>query len=205
MAEQLRLYQFLPVTHVEGPGLRAGVWVQGCPIHCKGCAVPQTWDFSGGLLVDVATLAARILAVPGLEGVTFAGGEPFAQAEGLAALGKIMQQAHKSVLTFTGYTWKELKNSKSKGYKALLKVTDLLIAGPFEQSRSAKKIYLAGSDNQEYHFLTTRYAYLQKDLPKLPNKVEIHIMTDGSVVINGMMPGENFYKILSDIPEGDAE
>jgi len=192
----LRLYQFLPATRVEGPGLRAGVWVQGCPIHCKGCAVPQTWDFAGGYLMSVEMLAQQILAVPNLEGVTFAGGEPFAQAEALAILGKYLQEQHKSVITFTGYTMQQLEAKKLKAYEDLLQVTDLLIAGPYKEERSANKIYLAGSDNQQYYFLTSRYAYLKDKIRNMPNKVEIHIMEDGRVVVNGMMPGEEFYKLF---------
>ena len=76
---ELRLAQFLPQTRVEGPGLRAAIWVQGCPIHCPGCAVPEYWDFHGGTSIRVEDLANKILSIPNLEGVTFAGGEPFTQ------------------------------------------------------------------------------------------------------------------------------
>ena len=33
---------------VDGPGLRAVLWTQGCAHHCPGCQNPQTWDFNGG-------------------------------------------------------------------------------------------------------------------------------------------------------------
>ena len=36
---------------VDGPGLRAVLWTQGCAHHCKGCQNPQTWDFNGGGIV----------------------------------------------------------------------------------------------------------------------------------------------------------
>jgi len=196
MAENLlRIYQFLPVTRVEGPGIRAGVWVQGCPIHCDGCAVPQTWDFSGGTLMEAEALAERILAVPELEGVTFAGGEPFAQAASLAVLGGILQQHHKSVITFTGYTLRYLEEAAA-GCQRLLEVTDLLIAGPYDKRYNSDKMYLAGSENQQYHFLTSRYAYLQAEIHQRPNKIEIHILPDGRTIVNGMMPGAEFYKLL---------
>ncbi len=32
---------------VDGPGLRAVLWTQGCSHHCPGCQNPQTWDFNG--------------------------------------------------------------------------------------------------------------------------------------------------------------
>jgi anaerobic ribonucleoside-triphosphate reductase activating protein len=82
----LRLNAFLPRTEVEGPGIRAALWVQGCPIQCPGCAVPWTWDEQGGFTVTVDEIATRILASTDIEGVTFLGGEPFMQAKSLAAL-----------------------------------------------------------------------------------------------------------------------
>ncbi|MCL5046225.1 MAG: 4Fe-4S cluster-binding domain-containing protein, partial [Actinobacteria bacterium] len=33
---------------VDGPGLRAVVWAQGCAHCCPGCHNPETWDFAGG-------------------------------------------------------------------------------------------------------------------------------------------------------------
>ena len=36
-----------PITYdsiVDGPGLRAVIWTQGCNHNCKGCHNPQTHD-----------------------------------------------------------------------------------------------------------------------------------------------------------------
>lgn len=73
----LRVHRFLPFTRAEGPGNRACVWVQGCPIRCPGCFNPGTWPTGGGEEVAVEDLADRILDVKDIEGVTFLGGEPF--------------------------------------------------------------------------------------------------------------------------------
>lgn len=32
----------------NGDGIGVSLFVQGCPIHCKGCFQPETWDFNGG-------------------------------------------------------------------------------------------------------------------------------------------------------------
>ena len=37
-----------PLEHdniVNGDGLRAVLWTQGCPNHCPGCQNPETWDY----------------------------------------------------------------------------------------------------------------------------------------------------------------
>ncbi len=70
---KLRVYRFLPETKVEGPGKRACIWVQGCPIRCPGCFAPDTWEMEGGREYEIDDLAARILTNPVLEGVTFLG------------------------------------------------------------------------------------------------------------------------------------
>ena len=38
---------------VNGDGLRAVLWTQGCPNHCPGCQNPETWAYDGGMLVDI--------------------------------------------------------------------------------------------------------------------------------------------------------
>ena len=38
---------------VDGPGLRAVLWTQGCAHHCKNCQNSQTWSFTGGGLVSI--------------------------------------------------------------------------------------------------------------------------------------------------------
>lgn len=30
------------------PGVCLTIFVQGCPIHCKNCHNPESWDFNGG-------------------------------------------------------------------------------------------------------------------------------------------------------------
>ena len=47
---------------VNGYGLRAVLWTQGCPNHCPGCQNPETWDFNGGMLVDIDEVKQFILA-----------------------------------------------------------------------------------------------------------------------------------------------
>lgn len=185
---KLLLHRFTPLTKVEGPGTRACIQVQGCPIRCAGCGVPQTWSDRGGALVDISALIDTINLGPPIEGVTLLGGEPFAQAEPLAAIAEAMQAAGLSVVTFTGYQREHLERTNRPDYRRLLASTDLLIDGPFDRDRLEFSRPWVGSSNQRYHFLTERYAYLADKLADIPNRLEVRIGPDGNVITGGLAP-----------------
>ena len=85
--------------------------------------------------------------------MTFSGGEPFEQAEALAELAKeIHALGDLDIVTYTGYTFEQLlKDSDQKpAWKALLEQTDILIDGPFDESRKSYEVRFRGSSNQRY-------------------------------------------------------
>lgn len=195
----LRLHRFLPRTRVEGPGERACLWVQGCPIHCPGCTVPWTWSETGGTLVPVAELARTILDGPPVEGVTFLGGEPFAQAGPLAALARELRPAGLSILTFTGYVLDEIQASGREDWLALVAASDLLIDGPFLENQLDLSRPWVGSRNQRYHFLTDRYRHLETELTAIPNRLEIRIGAAGQILINGMATSADLRSLVGSL------
>jgi anaerobic ribonucleoside-triphosphate reductase activating protein len=194
---KLRIHRIAERTRVDGPGLRTSVFVQGCPIRCPGCAVPWTWDDSAGAEVDAELVAERFLADKEIEGVTFLGGEPFAQAEALALIGGIAHEAGLSVMTFTGYEHESLVAAGRGDYNRLLEVTDLLIDGPFMKELSDGSRPWVGSSNQRYHFLTQRYASLEPELKSIPNRMEVRLGPDGSVSVNGLVVTEDYLEYMS--------
>jgi len=196
---KLRIHQIIPRTRVEGPGLRACIQVQGCPIRCPGCAVPFTWPENGGYEEDVDRLAERILREPGLEGVTFMGGEPFAQAGALAELGRLVKREGLSVVTFTGYLLEDLLASGDKDKLALIEVTDLLIDGPFQLEKLDTSRPWVGSSNQRYHFLTDRYVHLKDRLTEIPNRLEVRLKPDGRVLVNGLATVDDLESLFRDL------
>ena len=66
--------------------MRMTIFTQGCPHHCEGCHNPQTHDFSGGYISHPENILKAIDSDPILSGVTFSGGEPFANYESLRVL-----------------------------------------------------------------------------------------------------------------------
>ena len=45
---------------VDGEGIRAVVWTQGCPHNCPNCHNPETHDYNGGFLIDVEELKEEV-------------------------------------------------------------------------------------------------------------------------------------------------
>lgn len=195
----VQLHRFIPITEAEGPGRRACIWVQGCPIHCKGCGVPWTWNPNKGTAISVNKLWDQIVKAKkeyNIEGITFLGGEPFEQAVPLAELGKRAQTIGLSVMVFSGYYKEELKKLNKQGWKDLYKVADLFIDGPFEIDKLDKKRPWVGSTNQRFHFLTNRYRHLEKKLVSIPDKLEVNLNEDGTISANGMVPTEVWERLF---------
>jgi anaerobic ribonucleoside-triphosphate reductase activating protein len=182
----LNLAGFLAKSEVNGPGTRAVVWVQGCPIHCEGCFNVQFQAFSPATLVPVNTLAARILAIPGIDGVTFSGGEPFVQAGPLAALGERLRRAGLTIVTYTGYTADQLAEGDDPAWPALLAATDLLIAGPYVAGL-AKPDPLKGSSNQEAIHLGTKIPVTRgiANPHNARSRIEFTIAPEGTITTTG--------------------
>lgn len=176
---RLNLARTLPRSAANGPGERFVVWVQGCPLGCAGCWNPDTWSFARRNVCEVADLSAAIRATQGIEGVTFTGGEPFAQARALAELGRALQESGLSVFVFTGYDLEELTED---AHQALLGVTDVLVSGRFVQAERAGGLTWRGSRNQRVHFLTPRYGLV--DMVDVP-EVEFHLGADGGLTVTG--------------------
>lgn len=145
---QLRIAGTVANSIVDGEGIRFTIFTQGCPHHCPGCHNPQTHDFQGGTLIDTANLLQQIQSDPLLDGVTFSGGEPFCQADVLAALGKEIHALGLNLVTYTGYTFEELY--RHPDFLCLLQETDILIDGRFEQDKKSYECRFRGSTNQRY-------------------------------------------------------
>ena len=132
---------------VDGPGIRTTIFSQGCPHHCPGCHNPETWDFGCGTDMEVERLVDIVRSNPLCRGVTFSGGEPFAQSEGFAKLARLLKEKGYEVASYTGYTFEELLTG-SEEQKQLLQTLDILIDGPFLQAEKSLEIAFRGSRNQ---------------------------------------------------------
>ncbi|MBE6958962.1 MAG: anaerobic ribonucleoside-triphosphate reductase activating protein [Ruminococcaceae bacterium] len=132
---------------VDGPGIRMTVFCQGCPHHCEGCHNPETWSFGCGTPVPEEALVEEAMQNPLCKGVTFSGGEPFAQAEGFAKLAVLLKAKGYEVASYSGYTFEQLLNG-TPAQRRLLEVIDVLIDGPFLLAEKSLELNFRGSRNQ---------------------------------------------------------
>ena len=144
----LRLAGFAGDSIVDGPGIRFTTFCQGCPHHCPGCQNPETWPFEGGFEVTPEEVVEHVKRNPLTRGVTFSGGEPFAQAAAHAELARQLKAAGFEVASYTGYTFEQLLEEQDPAKLDLLQQLDILVDGPFRQEELSLELRFRGSANQ---------------------------------------------------------
>ncbi|RAY14405.1 radical activating enzyme [Actinomadura craniellae] len=121
-----------PVTTL-GPGTRAGIWTQGCTLHCGGCLSRDTWAADPSTAVPVDAVLGWLDSLPGpVDGVTISGGEPFQQPAALAALLRGVhgwRAPEVDVLVYSGYPYSRL--ARSAEMREILGLCDAVVAGPY--------------------------------------------------------------------------
>lgn len=184
----LNMASRLPCTEAEGPGRRAALWVQGCNKRCRGCCNPAYLQLAERELVSASSVLDWLRNAHhahDLEGVTFLGGEPMLQAQGLAFVAQGAQSLGLSVMVFSGYTKNELDVLRLPGVDQLLRYTDVLVDGPYEANLPEHSRRWAGSTNQQFHYLTARYNNQIEIGGEVERVLEVRLRTDGSMLING--------------------
>ncbi|MFD7657961.1 4Fe-4S single cluster domain-containing protein [Actinosynnema sp. NPDC059797] len=171
-------------TRALGPGWRSVVWVQGCPLDCAGCVAPDWVPDRPSRLVSPAGLADELLADPAVTGLTLSGGEPMAQAAGLAELvGLARARRELDVVCFTGFTVEVLRDRPpGPGVADLLALVDVLVDGPYVARRDDGR-GLRGSDNQRVHHLTDRLRGSGYDFAGRPRSVEVRVRDRGALLV----------------------
>lgn len=140
-----------PIEHdniVNGDGLRAVLWTQGCPNGCVGCQNPETWDYNDGSLVKIEDIKKELAALPGQTGLTFCGGEPFVQPKACKEIADFVRnELGWDVWSFSGFVYEAIKEHGGEAWE-FLKSLDALIDGPFILSQRDLSLRFRGSKNQ---------------------------------------------------------
>ena len=169
----INLHSTIKSSRVNGPGDRFVIWTQGCRKMCKNCYNPETWSHYRNNLIDIDLLVEEIKN-SSTSGVTISGGDPFEQPEELFyLLGEIKQlDLSDGVIVFSGYTIDEIRVREE--LRKSLDYIDVLIDGLYIDEKRITN-GLAGSSNQEFHFLTDK---ISRSGLQIDQEVEIHSLGD---------------------------
>ena len=126
-----RIHSFESFGTVDGPGIRFVTFMQGCPLRCKYCHNPDTWE-AGGQEYSVEEVATRVLKYKNYfgdkGGVTLSGGEPLLQIDFVTELFSFLKRKgiHTCVDT-SGFTFDKSNAVSVEKHKKLLAVCDLFL------------------------------------------------------------------------------
>lgn len=142
----LRVADILAESVVDGKGLRTVVFFQGCPRYCEGCHNEALLSFDGGREYQAEELADLIASktTPIHQGITFSGGDPLAQPEGLLEVIVLLKRKNPlwNYWVYTGYYYQEIAE-----YPVLREI-DVLVDGPFVLEQRDLALPFKGSANQ---------------------------------------------------------
>ena len=142
----------------NGPGVRVSLFVSGCTHRCKGCFNEVAWDFDYGepFTQDTIDSIIAMLRPAYIKGLTILGGEPF-EPQNQPAIVELLRQVkrelpEKSIWAFSGYlfdrdilAWRLGPREITEEYLSYL---DVLVDGPFVESKKNLSLRFRGSENQ---------------------------------------------------------
>lgn len=142
----------------NGVGVRTTLFVSGCRNHCPGCFQPETWDFNYGKKFTWETIDLIIDSCKEdyIDGITILGGEPF-EEENQEPIYHLLAKfratcPNKTVWIFTGYLLQDLIGDEAKKETPvtfhILRMTDVLVDGPFMLEKKNLCLKFRGSENQ---------------------------------------------------------
>ena len=166
--DSINVYGIADESIVDGPGIRMTVFAQGCNRACPGCHNADSQPFEENLWVDVDGIVERFSRNKLLRGITFSGGEPFAQAGAFAELARRVKALGKDVWVYSGFTYEELveiaggrvpemrgsEHLVPEDVSDLLEEVDVLVDGPYVEALHDVDLEWRGSSNQRIIDLT---------------------------------------------------
>ena len=142
----IKIANILSESVVDGLGIRVVVFFQGCPRHCQGCHNTKLIPFDGGTEYTASELAEIILKclTPVHRGVTFSGGEPLSQEDGLMDVIYLLRKEKPdlNIWVYTGYIFEEIAQ------RPIVRSFNVLVDGPFIKKNRNISLPFRGSENQ---------------------------------------------------------
>ncbi len=186
---------------VDGPGVRFVVFMQGCPMRCRYCHNPDTWEIGTGTEISADELMARFNKNREFYrngGITVTGGEPLLQVNFLIeffALAKA--EGINTCIDTSGIVFNEKNHEK---LDELMKLTDLVMLD-IKHIDSEKHHELTGFGNEN---ILAFAKYLdEKHIPLWIRHVVVPTITDNPVYLADLgkfMAGLSDVKALDVLP-----
>jgi anaerobic ribonucleoside-triphosphate reductase activating protein len=186
-------YETVENEHLYGPGKRLLIFTQGCSLHCNGCVNQHLWGFGKGNDVSAEDILKQCAS---LDGITLHGGEPLDQAKDLREIVDVVKKHGKTVLLFTGYTYKELNETQ----RWIWLNSDIVVSGRYDEAKRNIYLQFRGSTNQKVYVHQGKY----KDY-KIKDGQTVAILSfseDGEMRVRGFQNDE-LNKLLKDIKSKD--
>ena len=135
-------------------GFRVSLFVSGCARNCKGCFNKDAQDPAFGKPFDdkAKQKIFKELEHDWCRGVSLLGGEPLSKLSDnrktVIAFAKEVKQKFptKDIAIWSGYTLEEIQADDTM--KDILKYVDVLVDGPFVESKKDLSLPFRGSSNQ---------------------------------------------------------
>ena len=126
-----KVFQLESFGSVDGPGVRFIIFFAGCPLRCKYCHNPDSWnladgkDYTAEQLLDEAESCKSYWGTKG--GITVSGGEPLLQLDFLLELfTKAKQRGINTCIDTSGAPFTK-EGEWFEKFQKLMEVTDTLL------------------------------------------------------------------------------
>ena len=167
---------------VDGPGVRFVIFLQGCPMRCKYCHNPDTWQLNAGQRRSAQSLIRdfqRNAAFYAKGGITVTGGEALLQIDFLLELFALAkaQKIH-TCLDTSGITYHPGSSTYNEKLDKLMELTDLVMLDIKHMDPDAHK-ELTGHDNR--NILAFAQYLADKQIPIWIRHVVVPGITDDPV------------------------
>lgn len=186
-------------TDLEGPGYRIAIWFAGCSIKCKGCCNPHLFERNTNQKMSIESLIEKLDKIlgryPDLEGISLLGGEPLDQPDAVHEILRFTNSKGLSSMLYSGFTLEHIKNTD---HSRILDELDLLVDGPYIESKRELKRRWIGSSNQNLHFLSERYNP-EMDCFDKSNELELRLQ-EGELRVYGF-PSDFIRELMSTTSE----
>lgn len=147
----------MPNDFINGEGVSVSLWTAGCPHRCPGCHNSEMWDYNSGYEVP-SDIRGQLIKAISANGITrnfsVLGGEPLSD-QNIPFVYQILQGIRAAYPTIKIFVWTgdtienlQMKRVNNEQLDTILKTIDVLIDGPYIESRRDVSLKLRGSTNQ---------------------------------------------------------